>query len=519
MPPRIATRAGGSGARRLGLVLLGVVLGLLAFELAAQAVFWSLRPRTPSLHASGSAESVVLCVGDSNTFGMGASTADGPYPAQLGRLLEDAEPGRWSVVNGGRPGLNSEEIVRGLPMLLERYRPRVVYALVGTNDVWSHAEPVLDSDWGRPEPFPIRWRTGRLLALFARWLSQPSEAAARARQAPFVGHWHDAAGGTEIHLAADGACRIGLTEAAWTEDGDDLLLTMPDSKVVRTTWRLDGQRLQLRIGNGPPLVLTPGPAPQQHNPFFVPTENMLPSDPGFAAAFAEACQEIEAAPTDLRQWARLTAMQLEPEHWRQLEQILRKAIDDAPHAALQARLFRGLCFLPKAAPRQRLGWALEATRLDGKGLPVVNLLRQSAPPIAREEYDQLVAELETDAATRAKLATLYDESLGEHHRDYADVLEQNLRQLVAWCRRVGAEPVLLDYPSHIAEVDAVVTKLHEELRVDRVYVSAEFARALRTTRQEALFVEDGHCNDVGYGMMARLVLQDLQHRAERDAPR
>ena len=72
-----------SGAKRLALVGVGLLVALVAFELVLQAgafLLWRFAPREEVAAARGD-ERVVLCVGDSNTYGVGASDAEQAYPA------------------------------------------------------------------------------------------------------------------------------------------------------------------------------------------------------------------------------------------------------------------------------------------------------------------------------------------------------------------------------------------------------------------------------------------------------
>lgn len=144
-------RAGASPRRRLGArvaaLALGAVLSLLAVEGALAVV--GLFLAEPELGEGGRAgadaltlpeqgENVVLCLGDSNTYGIHLE-AEQSYPAQLGELLAGAPDGPWRVFNLGFPGRNSAEVRYHLAEQLELYRPRIVVVWVGTNTSWSRA--------------------------------------------------------------------------------------------------------------------------------------------------------------------------------------------------------------------------------------------------------------------------------------------------------------------------------------------------------------------------------------------
>lgn len=54
---------------------------------------------------------VILCLGDSFTFGIGAEKGFS-YPDQLSRILEARQCGRYKVINSGIPGSNSSMIAK-----------------------------------------------------------------------------------------------------------------------------------------------------------------------------------------------------------------------------------------------------------------------------------------------------------------------------------------------------------------------------------------------------------------------
>ena len=71
--------------------------------------------------------STVLALGDSLTFGTGAS-AETCYPTVLAVLTG------WNVVNAGVPGDTSAQALARLPALLAEHRPKLVIVSIGGND-------------------------------------------------------------------------------------------------------------------------------------------------------------------------------------------------------------------------------------------------------------------------------------------------------------------------------------------------------------------------------------------------
>ena len=72
------------------------------------------------------AGSTVLALGDSLTYGYGASPAES-YPAQLQKLTG------WDIINGGISGDTSAQALSRLPALLQR-QPKLVLISIGGND-------------------------------------------------------------------------------------------------------------------------------------------------------------------------------------------------------------------------------------------------------------------------------------------------------------------------------------------------------------------------------------------------
>ena len=74
---------------------MGCVIGLLTFELTLQFASWYLWSEGRTRLASSDAGHVALCVGDSFTYGAGASDGDKAYPAQAQRLLAARGHADW----------------------------------------------------------------------------------------------------------------------------------------------------------------------------------------------------------------------------------------------------------------------------------------------------------------------------------------------------------------------------------------------------------------------------------------
>jgi tetratricopeptide (TPR) repeat protein len=77
---------------------------------------------------------VILCIGDSQTFGLGAAYDDS-YPRQLERILnENYFKKKFIVINAGVVGSNSSQALKELQKGMEAYFPDLVIALVGVKN-------------------------------------------------------------------------------------------------------------------------------------------------------------------------------------------------------------------------------------------------------------------------------------------------------------------------------------------------------------------------------------------------
>src|SRR5690606_37166599 len=135
-------------------------------ELVLQVVAWVVwSRRLESAPAAGGGERVVLCAGDSFTWGIGADDrAAHAWPAVLETDLRRSDPA-LRVVNVGYPGTNSATVADRLPQWLAQWRPVLVYVLIGYNDFHD-----TDVRPGGDHGFPLELRTLRLFGMVAAWL-------------------------------------------------------------------------------------------------------------------------------------------------------------------------------------------------------------------------------------------------------------------------------------------------------------------------------------------------------------
>lgn len=86
-------------------------------------------------------EFVILCLGDSYTFGIGVDYQDS-YPRHLENILDENPPKirRFKVYNLGIPGSNSSQLANNLQCNIDKYNPDLLIVMTGRNDLWNFAD-------------------------------------------------------------------------------------------------------------------------------------------------------------------------------------------------------------------------------------------------------------------------------------------------------------------------------------------------------------------------------------------
>ena len=149
-------------ASRLLLLAFGVLLAILLFELGIRLVA-SLLPRGEAVGAASDDYLVVLCIGDSHTWGHGEG-----YPARIANVL-GAQSDTARVINLGVPGTSTALLRSRFDEWLDRFRPDAVIVWSGVNNRWTRAstDPLSDHHWLERSRF-LRllrvWREQRRLA-------------------------------------------------------------------------------------------------------------------------------------------------------------------------------------------------------------------------------------------------------------------------------------------------------------------------------------------------------------------
>lgn len=517
-------------------VVLEIVLQLAA---AAAAMFG---PRPPSAPA-GAAD--VVCVGDSFTYGIGATAPEHAYPSVLQALLR-GRGAPATVRNGGRPGKDSAVVLRHLDAELTAGM-RILCVCVGTNDAWSRPALVANDApvASAPGQFEWCWRTGRLLALATRFAGGTWQQTGSVVNGPAPSEPpHEAA----THAVAEPDAGFMLLERAGVIPATPREFTFPPSCPEPPATEVDRALRLLAAGQNREAFRVASAAAEQHA--------LCAHAWRAVAASGDACGETSAVTTALdrlqelanggrdaagahgwiaalgetrRQAEQLAAARTRLEHdpkdvvaWkvRQHCAFVLGHWDESAHAAAEGLSLAGRLSGAESAHvarnHARMIFATEALAarlvvaallLDGdvaETRAVVAALRGGVP---REQFTSaLAAAGPLSHGADRELARVLDEVFGGgDDAGWTGVLRQHLERMAALAQSRGVQMVIVGYPFHQEPVERVQRETAAALGVPFVAVHERFARELQTRSRDELFVRDGHCNDAGYAIVAALV--------------
>jgi len=524
-------------------LLVAAAIGLVALEAALQlgALLLTFLYRAPTVGPSAE----VVCLGDSYTAGIGASSPEASYPAQLERRLAAAGL-PVHVANGGMPGQDSAYMLRRLPALL-RPETKVLCVLMAFNDTWSRpARLDLASVTPDAEPtgFQWRWRTARLLALCARfaqnsWFRSTDEATATERPMPGAAMQPEqlvdvAAGFASLDalgitaaaepapampIEPDAAVRDALTTierrivagdsrsalSAAEQLVDDARATPHALKLAAVAAHFVGDaaretaamdRLQGLVTNGDlaateawlAVLLATGRAERA----LAAARDLTAREPRSVAgwivvqdaafALGRTAEFAEAVPRAMR--------------------IVGRAMP--PQTAAMARHLAEVT--ARAEPARAARLLVAACLLDGNPSLARAKVAAVRPVVAWPQFAAALDAAPTDAARRERWRDLLLAAFAEtaDAAPWAATLEDHVLQIGALCASRGIRLVILGYPFAHPQLEAVQRRAAERLGAPFVFVRERFDRELTTRAWDELFVANGHCNDAGYAIVAEL---------------
>lgn len=508
-------------------VTLAVALVTLegALQAVAAVVWLTHRPRAV---AAAAGRPTVLCVGDSYTYGIGASSTTSAYPARLEQLLRRRGDLDWRVVNGGWPGSSSRSVLLALPRQLAETHPRLVYVLVGANDRWARPQRVTRAELSRSDPqaYPWRWRTGRLLALLRQALVD-----ARKRMAPAAGAVGATAGPPRQNASAVAPASQTLEGEAWRAVGaGDLVAAERDFRAAiaaaREPWptaHVGLVEIGARLGRGDQV---------RQEVAWLERNYSLARDRGSAEALLAGLEKSGDDSELLRTAERVVAAI--PEASGAWTAIAWQRFQRGDTAAAAAAIARSLA-VPRTQPveralaLQRQAWIV---RTRNPRLALASLVRAyllsgyadgftagvSVDPRAfrRPLLIAVLDSLALQPAQRADVERLYARAVEDRDTErLLDVLDAHLRAIVKLVRASGAQPVILSYPFLNVSAEQAQRRAATAARAGFLAIRPTFDSLLLRRPRADYFVPDGHLNDAGYAIVAGLAAADAALRLPR----
>lgn len=131
-----------STKQRTLLIIFGILIAILLSEAFLRIGGFILIQKKAIFHGEQKSDYKILCLGDSSTYGLGASNRiKFSYSMQLQRILEEKSPGKkFKVINYGIPGLNSSQLLNRFRKVISEYEPNIVIVMIGINDPWNLEE-------------------------------------------------------------------------------------------------------------------------------------------------------------------------------------------------------------------------------------------------------------------------------------------------------------------------------------------------------------------------------------------
>lgn len=151
--------------QKIGLILLGTVLGLILLETGLRVAggvltFIQEHQNRTTAHKKGTFR--IMCIGESTTAIGGKNS----YPRQLERILNGKDIGiDFRVINKGLTGKQTSVIMEELDENLQKYTPDMVVAMMGINDGRADVEVVPDPEGSMVVNFVKKCRIYKLINL------------------------------------------------------------------------------------------------------------------------------------------------------------------------------------------------------------------------------------------------------------------------------------------------------------------------------------------------------------------
>lgn len=481
--------------RTLSWSLRLLVVGLLLESVLQGGAFiaWMNRaepmPQVPAI-----AGRTVLCVGDSFTFGMGTTSGEMSYPRQLERVLEQRDGQDWVVHSRAVSGRNSREVLERLGGQLEDLTPDLVCILIGLNDRWSRPEmlEVGALDGATPplvassrEPFRWRFRLARAAAWIGERLTRVPETPEQ-RPGEIVTTPKTASDTGSAHAPAQAV----VTPEPVTPDPEVALGSEPISP-------LDALRLR---------------ADTEGDEGAVTALSYALTEAGHGhECLVRATAAVERFPDNPHLWRHVAWQSFQEGDDERAQLASRRTIDlvEPDDETRKWALFEHSLIFLGVDPVAAVEGMVQTYLVDRDRATFNALVTYREGYLKVEMLDEAMHRLALPEPEREHLRERFLSAVNWAGSDMHTIYAAHLTQLVELSRRAGARPLLISYPGRIDYVEQTMDEVGERLSVTRLPMAVAFEARIAGQDRALHFVPDGHCSDLGYGVMAEIVADSI----------
>lgn len=481
---------------RFTTIITSIFLTILILEIGLRVFGAFYRAKASPEIRTISHSFTIVCVGDSFVYGIGAPS-DKNFPRQLQDIFDQTGK-KVTVVNRGMAGQNSAQLLKTLPEIIRSLKPDLIVILTGGANYWNFLGYRSLSTPSRKygcSDFLYNIRVFKLIKLL--WIKAVEHTAEK-----------------KLHRRS----------------------SLPQVSAFRPMEKLNDHGLffpERRFQEAPVSALS-------GNGWRYADQN------DFAAAQRCFEREIENQPAQSEGYAGLGWVYVCLRKFDQAYDILKKAIElqsDKPIAYYGLGIacqelgrfdessgwfkegirrypdeylnYRGLGMLCQIQRKytESIGYLKRCSELNPSDMTTYQKIAESYSKIG--DFDGAIRFFDT---ARKRMPELKDMVRLFSKRETIDQeinawIEKDITDIVRLCKKNTIAVVLQDYPHWWEGLQIILDAIAKREGIPLVANSHVFTRMLDTSAYSRFFAPDGHCNENGYGIMAKNIYETiLQYR-------
>lgn len=494
--------------KRLIVFSIGLLLCLLIleFSLRVVGVYYVSRSETDKT-VDPDAQVVVLSIGDSVTFGIGAPQGMS-YPEQLERLLNDAGDGRkYIVINRGRPAQNSAQLLTRLENQLKQFKPDIVTILIGAQNQANYFgfQEYLSKQKKKEENAFYRIHNIfdhiRIYKFVRLMLRHNVETAGRI---------------TEEKIVEPVAAEPAVTPAEMAP----ISAGQPSPDQLPENWQnMTPEELADFPGTNGPAAPNMYPDPSKNNTPECVAAVAMKMNGEYDKALESILSVIDKQEVESECYNVAGGIYTDKEEYDNAIEMFKKGIERDPG---QFRNYEGIgdCYRGKGDVAAAIDWyekGFAAARYDSlyelcyvgisDSYKITEQYQRGTTFFSKEMKREPVSDdyLHALAADYYAMFKMYGED-----EDVHDWIAADIEDILALCARYNAKPVLQNYPT-----EKPIAELYKRVAQKNMIPFVDQNKSFRPYTKDGIldkgfFVPDGHPNEKGYHIMAENIFKVLK---------